>query len=163
MKIFLFWISLFCTTMICIFLWTKLSLNGYKSDFYFFAGTLLLNVICFWKLYKAGNTRRISFINLTFAGLQIIGLCIFLWLDTLQVDQVFEPQNTKYNLYASLNGWYKRAYFKPHQADPCNDGELWETKVPYYFPLIEIEITRDECHKVNNDSNYRRLFIHVPE
>ena len=109
MKIFLLLTSFGCTTLLCIFLWTTLSLNGYKADFNFFICTLLLIVIYFWKLNKAGKTRRISFINLSLASLQIIGLCLFLWLDTLQVDKVYEPGKTKYNLYSSLNGWYKRA------------------------------------------------------
>lgn len=163
MKKFLFRTSLFYTMLVCIFMWTKVSLNGYKSDFYFFAGTLLLNIVCSWIHWKADNANRKSFINLSFAMLQTVGLCIFFWADTLQVDKVYEPRNTKYNLYSSLTGWYKRAYFKLHQAELCNDGELWETKVPYYFPLIEIETTRNECHKVLSDSRYTWLYKHVPE
>ena len=163
MKKFLFWTSLFCTTLVGIFMWTKLSLNGYKTDFYFFLASLLLNLLCFVTLYKGDKTRRKSFINLSFAALQIIGLFIFLWADTLQVDKVYEPRNTKYNLYSSLCGWYKRAYFKRHKAELCNDGELWETKVPYYFPVIEIETSRDQCHKVGTDSIYAWLYKHVPE
>ena len=163
MRKFLFWTSLFCTTLVCIFMWTRFSLNGYKTDFYFFLGTLLLNLICFWTLYKSANTKRQSFINLTFSALQIIGLCFFLWADTLQVDRVYLPRNTKYNLYSSFSGWYKRAYFKQHQAELCKDGELWETKVPYYFPLMEIETSRNECHKLETDSTYTWLYKHVPE
>ena len=163
MKNFLFWTSLFCTTMVCSFMWTKLSLNGYKIDFYFFIATLFLNITCFLTLRKTENHNRKSYINVSFALLQIAGLCIFLWADTLQVDKIYEPRITKYNLYSSLGGWYKRAYFKRHQAELCNDGELWETKVPYYFPVIEIETLRDQCHKVGIDSNYVLLYKHVPE
>jgi hypothetical protein len=163
MKKFLFWTSLFSTALVCIFLCTKLSLNGYKTDFYFFTGTLLLNVVCFWILYKADATRHNSFINFFIATLQVIGLCLFLRTEALQVDKVYKPHNNKYNLYSSFTGWYKRAYFKQHQAELCNDGELWETKVPYYFPLIEFETTRDHCHKVSSDSSYAWLFSHVPE
>ena len=163
MKRILFWTSLFCTTLVCIFMWTKISLNGYKTDFYFFLATLLLNFICFWALYKCGKTRRKSFIFLSFAAFQVIGLCIYLWADTLYVDRVYEPGNTKYNLYSSLSGWYKKTYFKRHRAELCNDGELWETKVPYYFPLIEIETSRDQCHKIGTDSTYAWLYRHVPE
>jgi hypothetical protein len=163
MRTFLFWTSLFCTTLVGIFMWTNLSLNGYKTDFYFFLVTLLLNLICFWILYRGKKTRRQSIINFSLAALQIIGLCIFLWADTLQVDKVYEPRNTKYNLYSSLSGWYKRSYYKQHQAELCNDGELWETKVPTYFPVIEIETSRDRCHKVGIDSNYAWLYRHIPE
>ena len=163
MKKFLFWTSLFCSTLVCIFLWTKLSLNGYKTDFYFFSATLLLNLYCFWTLRKVDKTRTKSFVNLFISTLQIIGLVIFLWADTLQVDKVYEPGNNKYNLYSSLSGWYKRTYFKRHKGELCGDGELWETKVPYYFPLIEIETGRNECHKVGSDSTYIRLYKHVPE
>jgi hypothetical protein len=144
-------------------MWTKLSLNGYKNDFYFFLATLLLNLICFWTLYKDGKTRRLSLINLSAAALQVTGLCIFLWSDTLQVDKVYEPGNTKNNLYSSVSGWYKRAYFKRHKAELCNDGELWETKVPFYFPVIEIETSRDRCHRVGMDSSYAWLYKHIPE
>ena len=136
MKKFLFWTSLVSSTLVCIFMWTKISLNGYKADFYFFSATLLLNLVCFWTLYKQDITKRKSFLNLILAILQIIGLCIFLWVDTLQVDKVYEPRNIKYNLYSSLSGWYKRTYYKKHTAELCGDGELWHTKVPYYFPLI---------------------------
>jgi hypothetical protein len=163
MKKFLFWTSLFCTTLVCIFMWTKFSLNGYKADFYFFLVTLFLNLFCFGVLSREDKTRRQSFINLSFAALQIIALCIFLWSDTLQVEKVYEPRNNKYNLYSSLSGWYKRAYFKQHRTELCNDGELWETKVPYYFPVIEIETSRDQCHKVRTDSSYAWLYMHVPE
>jgi hypothetical protein len=79
------------------------------------------------------------------------------------VVNVYEPKDTKYNLYSSLSGWYKRAYFKRNLAELCNDGELWETKVPYYFPVIEIEISRDQCHNVGTDSTYAWLYKHVPE
>jgi hypothetical protein len=163
MNKFLFWTSLFCSTLVCIFLWTKISLNGYKADFYFFISTLLLNLICFLTLRKADKTQLRAFITLSLATLQTIGLIVFLWADTLQVDKVYEPKNNKYNLYSSLSGWYKRTYFKQHQAELCGDGELWETKVPYYFPLIEIETGRDNCHKVGNDSTYTWLYKHVPE
>ncbi len=71
--------------------------------------------------------------------------------------------NNKYNLYSSLSGWYKRSYFKKHKAELCNDGQLWEKKVPYYFPVIEIETRRDKCRKVSNDSTYTWLYKHVPE
>lgn len=163
MKKFLFRISMICTSLVCIFMWTKISLNGYKTDFYFFLGIILLNLICSRALYRSDKTRRQSFINLFFAGLQIIGLCVFLNMDTWQVYKVYEPRNIKYNLYSSLSGWYKKAYFKQHATKLCNDGELWETKVPYYFPLIEIELSRDQCHKVGTDSNYAWLYRHVPE
>ena len=143
-------------------MWTKVSLNGYKTDFYFFCVTLLLNLYCFWTLRNAAKTRPKTIINLSIAALQIIGLLVFLWADTLQVDNVYEPKNNKYNLYSSLSGWHKRAYFKRHLGELCGNGELWETKVPYYFPLIEIETERNECHKVRNDSAYNWLYKHVP-
>lgn len=163
MKKFLFYTSLFCSTLVCVFLWTKVSLNGYRNDFYFFIATLLLNLICFSTLHKTDRTKRKAYINLSLATLQIIGLCIFLWTDTLQVDKVYEPRNNKYNLYSSLSGWYKQTYFKRHRAELCNDGELWQTKIPYSFPLIEIETERDKCHKVGDDSSYTWLYKHVPE
>ena len=163
MKKFLFWTSLICTTLVCIIMWTKLSLNGYQTDFYFFLGALLLNLVCFWIFYRLDLLRNKSFINLSLAVLQITGLLVFLWADTLQVDKVYEPRNNKYNLFSSLSGWYKKAYFKRHQAELCNDGELWETKVPFYFPIIEIETSRDQCHKVGADSSYAWLYRHVPE
>jgi hypothetical protein len=144
-------------------MWTKLSLNGYKTDFYFFSVTLFLNLISFLTLYRSDNTRRLSFINFSTIALQITGLFIFLWADTLQVDKVYEPKNTKYNLYSSLSGWSKRAYFKRDRAELCTDGQLWETKVPYYFPLIEIETSREQCHKVGTDNSYEWLYKHVPE
>jgi hypothetical protein len=81
----------------------------------------------------------------------------------MYVDRVYEPGNTKYNLYSSLSDWYKKIYFKRHRAELCNDGELWETKVPHYFPVIEIETSRDQCHKIGTDSTYARLYMHVPE
>jgi hypothetical protein len=160
---FFFRTSLFCTVLLCIFMWTRLSLNGYKTDFYFFVATLLLNIACFWTQYKVDQTRRKSFINLSLATMQAFGLFIFLWLDTLQADKIYKPHNIKYNLYSSLTGFYKRAYFKRHKAELCNDGQLWETKVPFYFPLIEIETARDQCHKVGDDSSYAWLYRHVPE
>jgi len=163
MRKFLFWTSLACSILVCVFMWTKLSLNGYKTDLYFFIATLLLNITSFWTLRKTEKTKRKSYINLSIATLQVIGLCIFLWTNTLQVDKVYEPRNNKYNLYSSLSGWYKRTYFKKHRSELCNDGELWETKVPYYFPLIEIETERDRCHKVGSDSSYVWLYKHVPE
>ena len=163
MKKFLFWTSLVCSTLVCIFMWTKVSLTGYKTDFYFFIGTLLLNLICFWTFRKLDTTKLKSYVSLSLATLQFIGLSIFLWSDTLRVDIVYEPSNNKYNLYSSLSGWYKRTYFKLHREELCNDGELWQTKVPYYFPLIEIETQRDQCHKVGSDSSYTWLYKHVPE
>jgi hypothetical protein len=162
-KTLLFWTSLICSALVCIFMRTKLSLNGYIADFYFSVGTLLLNIVCFWTFQQAGETISKAYINLSLAILQTVGLLLFLWADTLQVDKVYEPRNTKYNLYSSLTGWHKKAYFKQHQAELCSDGELWETKVPYYFPLIEIETARDQCHTVASDSNYTRLYKHVPE
>lgn len=163
MKKLLFWTSLLCSTLVCLFLWTKISLNGYKADFYFFTATLLLNVYCFWTLRKSDETISKPFINLSIAALQVIGLVIFLWADTFQVDKVYEPSSNKYNLYSSHSGWYYRTYFKRHKGELCSDGELWETKVPYYFPLIEIETGRDKCHKVGSDSTYSWLYNHVPE
>lgn len=163
MKKILFWTSLVYSALVVMFMLTKVSLNGYKTDFYFFFATLVLNLFCFITLRKNDTTNGKAFINLTIAALQIIGLCIFLWADTLQVDKVYQPKNNKYNLYSSFSGWYKRTYFKAHNAELCNDGELWETKVPYYFPLIEIETSRDECHEVGTDSSYTWLYKHVPE
>lgn len=163
MNKFLFGTSLLCTALACIFLWTKLSLNGYKADFYFFGATLLLNIISFWALYQAAGTRRKSFINLILAALQLIGLTFFLRIDTLQVDRVFIPQDNKANLYAAASGWYKRAYFKPHRAELCYDGELWTTKVPYYFPLIEIETSREQCHKVRSAMSNSSSYDYIPE
>ena len=160
---FLFWTSLLFTTLVGVFAWTKVSLNGYKTDFYFFIATLVINVVSFLILRKAKETKSKSYFSLFFATLQLIGLCIFLWSNTLQVDKVYEPRNNKYNLYSSLSGWYKRAYFKRHALNRCNDGELWETKVPFHFPIIEIETTRDKCHRVGNDSTYAWLYKHVPE
>jgi hypothetical protein len=104
-----------------------------------------------------------SYINLSIAIFLTIGLCFFLWTDTLHVDKVYEPANNKYNLYSFLSGWYKRTYFKKHRKELCNDGVLWHTKVPYFFPLIEIETSKDGCHKVGNDSSYLWLYKHVPE
>ena len=144
-------------------MWTKVSLNGYKADFYFFLATLLINLLAFWALRKNDATNYRSFINFSFAISQIVGLCIFLSTNTLQIDKVYRPSNNKYNLYSSLSGWYKRAYFKPIKDKTCGDGELWETKVPYYFPLIEIETSRDKCHKVIDDSTYVWLYKHMPE
>lgn len=70
-------------------MWTKLSLNGYKTDFYFFIVTLLLNAKSFWMHSKTKSTRNKSLINLFLTTLQIIGICIFIWADTLQVDKVY--------------------------------------------------------------------------
>jgi hypothetical protein len=125
--------------------------------------TLGLNLLCFCMLRKADITKGKSYLSLFFVLLQIIGLSIFLWSNMLQVDEVYEPRNNKYNIYSSLSGWYRRAYFKPHSAELCNDGEIWHTKVPYYFPIIEIETKRDKCHKVGIDSIYKQLYNHVPE
>lgn len=163
MKKLLFWTTLVCSILVCISMWTKISLNGYKADFYFFIATLVLNILCYLTFRKSKTTKPRAFINLSIATLQIIGLCIFLWADTLQVDKVYQPKNNKYNLYSSLSGWYKRTYFKRHKAELCNDGELWETKDPYYFPLIEVETSRDKCHRLGSDSSYRLLYMHVPE
>lgn len=163
MKKSLFYTSLFCSVLVCVFLCTKVSLSGYRNDFYFFIAVLLLNLICFWILRKIERTKRKSYINLFLSTFQIIGLCIFLMVDTLQVDKVYEPINNKYNLYSSLIGWHKRTYFKRHSGELCNDGELWQTKIPYYFPLIEIETKRDKCHKVGSDSTYNWLYKHIPE
>lgn len=104
-----------------------------------------------------------SYINLSIAVIQIIGLSFFLQTDTLQVDKVYTPADTKYNVFSSLSGWYRKAYFKRHHTELCNDGVLWRTKVPLFFPLLEIETGRDECHKVGNDSTYFWLYKHVPE
>ncbi len=163
MKKILFWTSLFCSTLVCFFMLTKISLNGYRADFYFFTVTLLLNLICFRILHRQATTKLKSYISLSIAIIQIIALLIFSWVDTLQVDKVYEPKNIKSNLYSSLSGWYKRTYYKKHTAELCSDGELWHTKVPFYFPLIEIETDRDQCHKVGNDSTYKWLYKHVPE
>ena len=163
MRNFVFWLSILCSALVCIFLFSKISLNGYKTDFYFFLATLFLNVFSFFLLRRVLRTKWKAYLKLSFAIFLIIGLCFFLWADTLQVDKVYEPANNKYNLYSSLTGWYRRTYFKKHRAELCNDGVLWHTKVPYYFPLIEIETSRDECHKVGNDSTYLWLFKHVPE
>ena len=114
-------------------------------------------------LRKVDKTKLKAFLSLSLAMLQTIGLIIFLWTDTLQVDKVYQPSNNKYNLYSSLSGWYRRTYFKEHKAELCDGGELWDTKVPYYFPLIEIETGRNKCHKVLNDSIYTLLYNHVPE
>jgi hypothetical protein len=163
MKNFVFGFSILCSALVCTFLFSKISLNGYKTDFYFFLATLFLNAFSFFLLRKDLRAKWKSYINLSIAMFLTIGLFIFLWADTLQVDKVYEPTNNQYNVYSSLTGWYKRAYFKKHQAGLCNDGVLWQTKVPYYFPLIEIETSKDECHKVGNDSTYLWLFKHVPE
>jgi hypothetical protein len=163
MKKHLFTTSLLCSLLVCIFMRTPLSLNGYKTDFYFFIGSLLLNASCFWIHYKADQTRRMSHISLSLAMIQGIGLWLFLWAGMPQVDKVYMPRHTKHNLYVALVGWYKKAYFKPHGAELCYDGELWETKVPYYFPLIEVETHREQCHKVGSDSAYTELYKHVPE
>ncbi|RYE58078.1 MAG: hypothetical protein EOP48_04375 [Sphingobacteriales bacterium] len=107
--------------------------------------------------------RQRSFINLSIAIVQLIALCTFSWFDTLQVDKVYNAKNSKHNLYSSLTGWYKKAYFKPHQGELGGDGEFWETKVPYYFPFFEIEISRDQCHEIHRDSSYASFNRHLPE
>jgi hypothetical protein len=115
------------------------------------------------KLYKDKKTKRKSYINFCFALLQIPGLVIFLQIGVLQVDKVYQPMDNKYNLYSSITGWYKRTYFKRNTAELCGDGELWHTKVPYYFPIIEIETSRDQCHIVGKDSTYSLMYKHIPE
>jgi hypothetical protein len=162
MKKLLFRTSMICSMLVCVFLFTKFSLNGYKTDFYFFIFTLLINLLSLRTLRKADGTKRKSLINLLLAILQIVGLCIFLTSDTIQVDKIYKPSHAKNNLYASLGGFYKRAYFKKHQKGTC-DGELWETKFFYYFPIIEIETKRDKCHNVEDNAEYQWLFKHVPE
>ena len=163
MKKFLFYTSLICSTLVCVFMWTRLSLNGYKTDVYFFIVTLFLNSFCFLTFYKTENISAKVILLLSLATIQLIGLSIFLCVDKLQVDKVYQPANIKYNLYSSIGGWYRRSYFKEHNGELCGDGELWQTKVPYYFPLIEIETERDNCHKVGIDSNYQWLYQHIPE
>lgn len=138
-------------------------MNGYKTDLYFYTVTLLLNLYSFW-IHRNGSTVTLKrFINLTVATFQIFGLIAFFWMDTLHVDKVYEPVNNEYNLYSSITGWYKRAYFKAHEPELGGDGELWETKVPYLFPFVEIETSRDRCHKIGTDSNHVWQYRHVSE
>lgn len=144
-------------------MFTEVSLNGYKNDFYFFLATLFLNLICFCISYKQYNMRRRSRFNLSVISTQIVGLCLFLWLDSLQVDKVYTPSNTKHNLYSSIIGYYKRAYFKRHKGELCGEGELWQTEVLYDFPIIEVETKRDKCHQVGTDSTYHWAYLHIPE
>lgn len=163
MKAFLFLTSICSTTLVSIFMWTSISLVGYRSDFYFFLGSLIINFVSFLVHFNYKTASPKAFLSLAFAILQLIGLMLFLWADTLQVDKVYKQQNAKHNLYSSAIGWYKLAYYKPHQGELCNDGELWETKVPSYFPLLEIEISRDQCHKFGSNGIYESAFKYVPE
>lgn len=163
MKRLLFLSSYIFTILVCIFMLTKLSLNGYITDFYFFVISLLLNLLAFWVFSRISWTKSIGIINLAFASWQIIALCIFLCVSTLQVDKVYTPANNKHNLYSALLGWHNRAYFRPYKDDDLCDGVFWQTKVPCYFPLIEIETSRDKCYNIDNIPNYDWLFKHVPE
>jgi hypothetical protein len=162
MKRILFGLSLICNVLVCIFMLTKLSLNGYIADFYFIIFTLALNFSCYL-IFRNDKPKGRSIFHLLIFILQIIGICIFLSVDTLQVDMVYTPKNNKENLYSTLTGWYTRAYYKPRKREQCNGGILWQTRVPYYFPLIEIEIKRDDCHRVDTGRIYNWLFKHVPE
>lgn len=163
MRNFVFGLSILSSALVCLFSFSKISLNGYKTDFYFFIAAFVLNTFSFLLLRNGLTAKWKSYFNFLIAIFLTTGLCIFLYTDTLQVDKVYEPANNKYNLYSFLTGWYKRTYFKKHRKELCNDGVLWYTRVPYYFPLIEIETGRDECHKVGNDSTYFWLYKHVPE
>ena len=163
MKRSLFWIALFCSLLLGIFLWSPLSLNGYKTDIYFFIACFILCLASFL-LYRKDPVQRIkSYISLCLLLVQFIGFLVFIRVDRFQVDKVYTPANNKSNLYASLSLWYKRTYFKYYSGELCGDGELWETKVPVLFPLIEIETSREHCHKVGSDSTYQWLFHHVRE
>ena len=147
MKQLLFWTSNICSVILAAFWGSPASLNGYSTDFYALLLSLTFTIFSSWTLYKQETARRKSFISLSLAVLQAIGLLVFLWAETIHVKWVYEPALTKKNLYSSGTGWYWKAYFKPHN-ELCGDGELWQTKVPYYFPLIEIETQRNECYIV---------------
>lgn len=163
MKRLLFLSSYIFTILVGIFMLTKLSLNGYITDFYFFVISLFLNLLAFWVFGRIRWTKGIGIINLAFASWQIIALCIFLSINTLKVDKVYTPANNKHNLYSALLGWHNRAYFRPYKDDDLCDGVFWQTKVPCYFPLIEIETSRDKCHNIEDTPDYDWLFKHVPE
>ena len=163
MRKILFWIAIICSILVVVFIWTPVSLNGYKTDFYFFSGTIIMNLLFCWIYFRERQVRIQLRICFFIAIIQIVGLIVFLRIESLQVNKVYTPSNNKNNLYSSLTGWYKRTYFKPHRGELCGDGELWATKVPHFFPLIEIETKRDECHIVGTDSLYHQLFRHIPE
>ena len=88
------------------------------------------------------------------SGLQIIGLFIFLRINTIQVDLVSNGWLTKNNLYSPfLAGYYRRQYYKPHKGNGCNDGKHWMTKVYLKFKIIEIEVENNNCYKRDEDWN----------
>ena len=135
-------------------MFSPVSLNGYKIDFYFFLTVLAFNILTFFVFRTSNKGKRIVLIPLCLSILQTIGICIFLSTNTLQVNLVSNGNLTKNNVFApTLTGKYYRGYYKLHKVNGCKDGEYWKTEVPIHFEIVEIEVERVECYKADSSWN----------
>jgi hypothetical protein len=164
MKRTVFILSFFAFLLALVFQFSKVSLNGFRSDQLFIVGVFVINLISFVLLKRAGMNKKGRYFNLTIVIL--IGLWLLLEGLTggfIPVENVYTPKMTKENLASSLSGRYKKAYFRYRYIADGN-GVYWETDVPTWFPAIEVETMSPRPHlKKAFDSNYLKLFKHVPE
>lgn len=144
----LFVVSMVFTALTVLFLFSPVSLNGFKADVYFVIITVAVNILSIITGYKERSKRVFITVNITLAVILTIGLAIFINGKGLHVTRVYSPHMIKQNLYASLTLRYEKGYFRK-QLNSCGDGTYWETYVPTFFPLIEIETKHNACFVVN--------------
>jgi hypothetical protein len=87
MKKILFTTAIALSLLVCIFLFTRMSLIGYKNDFYFFVLTIVLNLLSFWLLYRNNLIRLKAYLNL------LIGLVQFAGVIFLSINRYFKSRH----------------------------------------------------------------------
>jgi hypothetical protein len=158
------YISFFTFLLAIVFQFSKVSLNGFRSDQLFIVGVFVINLISFVLLKRAGMNKKVRYFNL------IVVILIGLWLllegltgGFLPAENVYTQKMTKENLASSLSGKYTKAYFR-YRYIANGNGVYWETSVPTWFPVIEVETMSPHPHlKQSFDSNYLKIYKHVPE
>jgi len=144
----LFVISAIFTALTILFLFSPVSLNGFKADVYFTVVTIVVNILSIVIGFRRKSKSFFKVINIAVAIFLLNGLIIFAGITELHIKRVYTPLINKENLYAAPRLKYRKAYFANWKRD-CGDGTYWETYVPTFFPLIEVETKRNACFVIN--------------
>jgi hypothetical protein len=149
MKKLLFIISVTCFILCLIFGLSRVSLNGYKADIYFWQFTILICFVSFLSFLLTRNNNSFKVVT----GLLFLCLTIAFinYYKGQKVKRIYTCWIAKQNMYASLTGTIYKQYFLPDNKIP-DSGTSWSTKVPRYFPLIEIEYSRNTTFHIPTDS-----------